>query len=318
MSAATTIRAFFDHIARGLEDQAIIWPTDSDLWKLVDAAGDETLENAIKGTQLSLLDADLQRGGRWAGTEKVAVIQCWEAYFAALGYTTVVKLQGYLAAMGLRLSQRAAVAYGEGAGGTLAALYVGPQGVLPADGADPSDAGLWRFGTLDADATTWTAGDGETLPSTVGPAAAVAINLGSSQTAGGTFRCYGYTAPTAYKDIALSLSGATQYTQTVLGEKAIASAAAAGQAVVPVGTTAPFTAGEYVLVRTDDDTQELAQIDSIQANTSLTMRANLVNSYATGVVRPQFGKVAYQSGASGAGDVAVYARPDRTLAYWTP
>jgi hypothetical protein len=122
---------------------------------------------------------------------------------------------------------------------------------------------------------------------------------------------------TATKDITVALAGNTQYQQSFLGAQAIgAAAAAAGQKVIPVAATAQFAAGEYVLIRHDDGTQEIGLIASIQTNTSVTVTTNLVNSFVENdLVIPLFTNVAFKSGTLGDGKkIDFWAYPDRIIA----
>lgn len=60
--------------------------------------------------------------------------------------------------------------------------------------------------------------------------------------------------------------------------------AAAGQPIVPVASTQAFVVGQPVFIGDPDGVFESKVIDSIQAGVSLTMTANLVNTYPAGKI----------------------------------
>ena len=110
----------------------------------------------------------------------------------------------------------------------------------------------------------------------------------------------------------------------VIGAQAVGSEAASGQKVVAVAATGQFKAGQKVLLTEWTGAapsevwvqQEVATIDTIQANTSLTMLANLKHTYSTAAfVYPlAFGvSAASGSGGSASDRVYFYPAPDRRL-----
>ncbi len=322
MSAYAQILAVLDRAAKVRQNALANASGGSNFWALVDAAGDETFENRVKGSDITAVDTELASGAYWSTTGLRKLFSHLESYFIDdLGYAkagTTPAMAAYLAAVGgARVPYHAAEclydALTTGSTGIrLPAVRVFPKGTRPADGGNPGSAGMHLLGTFTATAT-FAAGDGA-LPATVGPAGILAINMSAAQSVGGTFRCTNYVAAT-YKDLALSLSGADQYTQTILGEEAVASAVTAGDLAVQVASTAAFTAGEYVLVYEDDATQELMLVDSLGTGpTRLVTTTALKNAYTTSaVVIPLFRSVTFQSGGSGTGDVRLYALPDRTI-----
>lgn len=314
MSVQTTILGLLDRVARGREAQRAAFTGGTDFWDRVDAAADETYENRVKGASITAIDAALPLGGGWGTSTLKKLFTLHDEYFGTdLGLSGTARLETWLASVGRRVGVSAAVAHEEAMGVALGAAVVGPPGVRPADEATPTGSGMHLWGTLAAGGPTWSAGDGA-LASTVGPGGALAINLGAAQTVGATFRCTWGTGGSDYKDLALSLSMAAQYTQTILGAEDVASGAAAGQADVAVAATAAFAAGMQVLIWESDALQQVATVLSLVTDTSLTMTADLVETFTTdAVVIPLWRSVAYQSGATGSGDVAVYALPDRTL-----
>ena len=320
MSAAgvrTSVLAEFDTAAALREaQQALVPAVDGDgkgwLWLGVDGADDQDYENARKGSRATAADVALLSGPQWASPELKATLNDLEAYCSdVLGITGAYpRVGGYLASIGSRVSDRAAENIFEALGNRLPATAVFPKGVLPADGADPSAAGLHKFGRYASSALT--AADGA-LPATIGASGIVAINLGATQTVAATFTATRADGTTV--DLALSLSTAAQYTQTRLGAQAVNTSAAAGQKTIPLAATAQFKAGEYALVWESDANSEVILVASIAANTSVAATSNLVHSYTgAAVVIPFFRSVVYKNGGSGSGNVDLFALPDRTIA----
>jgi len=307
MAALSAIIGQLDRMAAGRQAARANYATGTDFWDRVDAAADETYENAVKGAEITALDTELAAGGvtcngyaRWWTLHNL--------YARELGYSD---LGAYLAVMGLRVPWEASEQSYDSGNGRLTATRVFPKGTLVANEAAPTNAGMHLLGTYLAGAIA--AGDGA-LPTTVGPAALLAINLGAAATVGATFTCTNWVAATT-KSIALSLSGAAQYTQTVLGEQALASGVSAGDIGLPVSSTAAFTAGEYVLVWESDSLQEVCLVTTLGTGPTRLVVPAIQNAYTTSAkVWPLFRSVAYGSGASGSGSVALYARPDRIIA----
>lgn len=313
MAVPATILGILDRVAAGREAQRGGFASGDDFWTRVDAADDETYENRVKGSSITAIDTALPLGGGWGTTTLKKLFTLHDEYINTdLGLTTSPRLGAWLAAQGWRIGYYAALAHEEAMQAALAAAQVFAPGVRPADEADPSSSGMHLFGTYASAAITEVDG---AVPAAIGPAGILAVNLSGSQTVGATFRCTWGTGASDYKDLALSLSTAAQYTQTILGEEALDDAAAADQAVVPLGATAAFVAGMQALIWESDDLQEVGTIESVQTDTSITLTASLVHSFtAAAVAIPLFRSVAYQSGASGSGSVRLYALPDRTVA----
>lgn len=312
MSAFRQIILALDRIAKGRENAATAFSGGTDFWQLADDAGDELYENTVKGADLTQMDTELQSVRFDAGYRRTW-FTLHENYFSALGYSSSPLLQAYLDAVGRnRIPYEANEALYEARSVRLSPQFVFPKGTLVADGEDPSTSGMHKFGRFTATGT-WTAADGA-LSSYVVGAAVVAINLSASQTVGATFRCYCQDGE-AYKDIALSLTGASQYTQTVLGAQAVASQAAAGQDKVQVSSTADFTVGDWVLLWESDELQEIAQVKALLTSpTRLQFENNLLQTFSTSAyVWPLFTRAEYLSGGSGSGSVDLFARPDRII-----
>jgi hypothetical protein len=305
MAALSAIIGQLDRMAKGRQSAMANYASGTDFWDRVDAAADETYENAVKGTDMTALDTALAAGAvtctgyaRWWTLHNV--------YAKALGYAD---FGAYLTAMGIRIPYEANELAFESGYGRLTPASVFPKGTMVASEASPTSAGLHLLGVYAGAALTSVTA----LPTTVGPAAVMAVNMGSSATVGGTFTLTNWVASTT-KDIALSLSSAAQYTQTVLGEAALAAGVSAGDLGLPVASTAAFTAGEWVLV-VEGSTQEVCLVTSLGTGPTRLVVPALKNAYTTSAkVRPLFRSVAYKNGASGSGTVNFYAMPDRTIA----
>lgn len=309
MSVATQVRLVVDRVAKGVETSLASYNGGTDFWTLVDAAQDETFENTVKGSDLTAVDARVLEGMSWSDNVMKKMFQALDAYAVTQGK---VSFTAWLATtLALRISKRAANAYYQATGKTPTPGYTFPQGVLVAGGADPTGAGMHTFGTYESGAISGTEG---ALPATEGPAAIMAVNLGAAATVGASFTCTNFNA-TSTKSIALSLSGATQYTQTILGQQALAAGVSAGDTGLQVSSTAAFTPGEYAIVWESDALQEVVLISSLATGPTRLVVPALKNAYTTAAkVWPLFSNVVYGSGASGSGQVALYARPDRIVA----
>jgi hypothetical protein len=319
MSANSAMKLCLDRIAKGRQNSLANYATGDDFWAKVDAAADETYENVVKGVDMTAVDAALAAGTSWSTSALRAFFTLHDTYVRDLGYAAAngaPALAAYLAAVGgWRVPYLATESAFEAQNLRLPAAQVFPKGTLVANEADPSSSGMHLFGTLTGP-STWAAVDGA-LPTTVGPCAILAVGMAATQTVGATFRCTNYVAATT-KDIALSLSTAAQYTQTVLGQTTVAAGAAAGATSVQVAATTNFTAGEYALIWESDALQEVILLGAHGTGpTRLTVAGSgtLKNTYTTAaVVYPLFRSAAYQGSGSGTEAVNVYAMPDRAIA----
>ncbi|MEN6370936.1 MAG: hypothetical protein ABFD64_02900 [Armatimonadota bacterium] len=318
-TVAAAIQGAFDRIAKLRQDAGAIAATGTRLWKRVDDTDDETFENRMDGDNLTAADAALVAMSFWANAKLKTTFEDLTKYFRIDLALASPYWEKYLATIGWRVPYGAAEALFEamGANYRLSSQYVFPRGTLVADAADPTSAGLHKFGRITGTtgASTYASVDGA-LPATVKGAPILAIN--DEATPGLTNLIVTATNQAgATKDLTVT-TGNTQYTQEVLGQQLIAAAgAAAGQKVVPVPATAAFAVGEYILiVKSDFSIVEVALIASIQANASLTVTTNLINTFAQNdLVWPMFTNLTIKSGTAGNGKhISFYARPDRIIA----
>jgi len=294
-------------MAAGRQASLATWAAGGGVFRQrLDDAADFTYEDIVLGADITALDASLA-AGRVTNSYFARWFTLHNAYAVTLGYAS---LGAYLIAKGIRVPYEANELCSDSTSARLTPASVFPKGTLPANEADPSSAGMHLLGVFAGAALTSVTA----LPTTVGPAAIMAVNMGSAATVGGTFTCTNWVAATT-KDIALSLSGANQYTQTILGQQALAAGVSVGDVGLQVSSTAAFTAGEWVLVWESDALQQVCLVSSLGTGPTRLVVPALVNAFTTdAIVIPLYRSVAYKSGASGSGTVNLYARPDRIIA----
>lgn len=321
MSAITAIQGIVDRVAKGRQNGQANFATGDDFWTRVDAAADETFENRVKGSDITDLDAALAAGQVWDSTKLRKLISLLNSYLAVdLGTSGPDYLDNYLASLGgWRVPYEAGEAIVEavGTGGRLPACRVFPKGTWAANIDGNATAGLHRFGSSlrATGAWTWTEDEGALPITTIAPVFVAAHIVGGTPPSACVV--HGINQSDAEKAVTLTETFAAD-AQFVVGEQNIAAEAAAGQKVVTVAVTGQFTDEEWVLlISADLATAELCQVDSIVTNTSLTMKSNLLNTFAnTGHVWPLF-KDAHINGVTGGTNddtMELYARPDRAIA----
>jgi len=295
------------------------YATGNDFWTKIDAAADETFENRVKGSDMTALDTALAAGAVWSTPALKKLYELLNSYYQNDLSLSSPLLDAYLATVGWRVPYEAAAAYYEAIGRRLSEEYVFAVGTKPVEtvagimDATPVGTGLHLIGTWDPTAT-WTAGTA--LSNCYSPLAIVSMVA----TPGGSGHQLTATLQDATtKDIAFT-PHATQYGYVFLGSQAIGAAgAAAAQKVVPVAATAQFKAAEWVLlvdIGTYFSFVEVAQIDSIVTNTSLTMESNLINTYTENdLVLPLFVDATRKAGTiASEKQLKVYGYPDRLIA----
>jgi hypothetical protein len=318
MAVAAQIKAALDRLAKGRQNSQANFATGTDFWALVDAAADETYENRVKGTDMTALDAALASGAVWS---TVSLKKWFESHNSYMNFDLGLAhpyFDSYLATVGWRVPWEAAEAHYEALNLRISPQFVFPKGTRPADGADPAASGMHKFGRLTgtAGAPTWAAVDGALSTSMKGAPILITNEDADASVTDLVMRCTLQDGTT--KDITVALAAATQHAQTLVGAQAIGAAgAAAGQKVVPVAATTQFKASEWVLiVKADFSVQEVAQIDSLVAATSITVKSNLINSWVEDdLVLPMFTSVTHQSGTvANTKKLGFWAYPDRIIA----
>lgn len=328
MSAETALYGVFGRFAKIRQNWQAAGATGTDFWTRVDAAGDETFENRLKGQDLTDLDTAIENGSFGGTTYIRNVLSRATAYLSypttgsepGLGYTSD-PWNTYLAATGQRVPYEFAEIYYDCYGIRLDPENVFPKGTWAADIGDNASAGLHDFGEVLNTTGTWafTADDGALdTDRTVGAAIIAVSNVGVTGNVTMTITCTNQTGDGV--DITLTDQAFSADSQIVLGQESLTSTADAAQKVVAVAATGQFTDEEWVLLRDSDGVTERAQIDSIVTNTSLTMKDNLIHSFTTGksaTVWPLFTDVESIDTASGGlttEAIQLYARPDWAIA----
>ncbi len=319
MSVESAIKLQVDRMAKGRQTAQAAFATGDDFWTKVDAAGDETYENRVKGSDITALDAALAASAVWSTTALAKWFALHQAYLQTdLGLSSPY-LASYLLTKGWRVPFEAAESLAEalGSANRLAAQWVFPKGTRVATLSDPSSAGMHHFGywTGTGATDTWTSVDGALSAYVKG---AVVMLVSREATPGGTSPVALATLQDATtKQIAFTPS-ASQYGQVLLGAGAVGvGGAASGQKDVLVKTSvAQFKAAEWLMLsKADYSVQEVVQIDSLVTLT-LTMKTNLINSWLENdLVLPMFTNAARYSGSITSGKhIDAYAFPDRIIA----
>lgn len=310
MSAAsvkTALTSIMDRLACGVENSKSIWyGQGTKFWSIVDASGDETFENTVKGTELTALDTDLSNARIGSMSVFSDVFKYIDNYLTnTYGSDSIPALKDYLDDVGIRVPYEFALNYKASRGSNyyFPTKYVFPKGIRPDDESSPANSGMHKFTSISG--TTETVEDGELDTTIVNAAVILAIGTADAA-ASGTF--LGELVDGTTKSISASLTN--QYEQQMLGEVDITSITA-GSADVTVDSASLFKANEYILIYESDDLQEVAKISSINGSV-LTLDRNIYNTYtAAAHIYPMFVNVSYDS--LGVGDIDLFAFPDRQV-----
>lgn len=316
-SVEKALQGVFDRLAYQRGAFAQVGSGGADLWERIDAADDETFENRVKGQNAT--DADAALADPHLGELRAVrtFIQDINAYFVAdLG---LAGLDAYLTAQRWRIDQRAAALYAEVVGMPLSAANVHPPGDAGASCPGLTLGALLQGGPLV---------DGAAVDqSKAGPGVVVArvTAIGTADwTVTTTLKRADASEEAVEQVVKGSDNGGAVGDAYLLGAQAVSAPAAAGQKVVAVAATAQFAVGQQVLLvewtgsPPDENfiACEVAEIDTISEDTSLTMVAELLHAYSTGAyVCPLWVDVSAAAGSGGTtGDALVYvAGADRRL-----
>ena len=314
----TAVMGLADRLAylRGCASQIAAGGTD--LWTLVDDTDDEDFENRVVGSDLTAADTALEDVPLGEIQRLRTIIAHLDTYCRT--DVGVAGFDAYLTARRWRVPARFASLWYEATGVRLTATNVHPT-------ADAGTAcpGL-ALGTL-ARGGALASGLSEAGSDLYGPGPVVArVTAVGAADWTLTVTCKREDASTEdIEQVILGTNNAGAAGDTyVLGAEAVGSQAAAGQADVLVAATAQFAAEQKVLLIewTGDAPDEVwaqaevATIDSVSENTSLTLKANLLHTYSTAaLVYPLFDYVTAATGSGGtAGDgVALVMGADRRL-----
>lgn len=312
----TTLMGLFDRWAYQKSACRAAAVGGSDTWTRVDAAADETFENRVKGSDLTALDNAIETMKLGQLTDLRAVLGDIQTY--CVTDLALSGLDAYLTAKRWRVDAKFAALWTEAARSALSAANIGGD----ADAGSSAPGTL--LGTLVRGGSIASAADISTSYSPSPIMGRVTAIDSSDWTVTATLKLADATTKSvAQLVLGTGNSGAVGDTY-VFGAQALSGGAASGQNVLPVAATAQFKAAQQVLVTqwsgsAPDEVwleQEIATIDSIAENTSITVLSNLLHTYTTDAfVYPLYRGVTAASGTGGtAGDgIAFYPAPDRRL-----
>ena len=313
-SVEVALMGIFDRWAYERNAAKVAAEGGTDVWTRVDAAGDETFENRVKGSQCTLLDDAFQYMpmGQW--TTMASVLSDIVDYIVHdEGYTGV---SAYLTAKRWRLDRYAGAMFRDRYG----------QAVLSvANVPEYGDAGVAAYGydyggLVQGGALTGGADNDPAYAPNVPFARVIAKGANTWN-----ITCTVVLWDNTNKAIALAVPGSAPVGTTyVVGVQAINAPVAAGQKVVTMAATGQFKVGQAVLITEWTGAapnevwvaQEIGTVGSVQTNVSLTMVDNLLHDYtAAGFVYPTVKGVVSASGTGGtAGDEVTFrAGVDRRL-----
>lgn len=331
MVTDSTLQGWCGRLAKIRQTYLAAATSGTTFWARVDGDGDATFENRVKGQEMTNLDALFASAKIGNHPTVSAAFSALTRYFTnattssepGLGYSGD-GFGDYLTARAFRVPYEFAECYYERNAQRLSTQHVFPKGTWAANIGDNATAGLHDFGSYTRGASTWpgtpTGSDGALDDDIMAGAAIIVVSdAGVTGTFTGTFTCLLQDATTT-KNVTLTSATLSADTQSILGEQAVGAAgAASGQKVVPCVATSQFTAGDWVLLF-EGSVYEMAQVDSISENTSLTMESNLVNTFtSSGKIWPLFldvtalGSVTASSATENQA-IQIYARPDRAIA----
>jgi len=320
MAVALQLRKYYDNIAK--KRQAVQEALDGSvrLVTIADAAEDETFEHRVDVTALTNADDAIEASAVFRDSVVKNAITLPNDYFRVDLDLASPVLAAYLASVGYRIAWEANEAAFESSGLRVASHLVFPKGTMVADDAQPTTAGMHRFGRLTgmAGASTYAAVDGvlDTAKIIAAPVLAVAALADPGGPPTMTFVLQDATT----KNIAVPLaSDAVQWKHGVVGKQAIVSV---DGATFTLAATAQFKGGEYVLLweNVDGNTsiREVAQVKTVLGTPTFTveMESTPVNTFtAAGFVIPMFTRPsAFVSGnLTNNKLVDFYALPDRII-----
>lgn len=312
----TTLMGLFDRWAYQKSACRAAAVGGSDTWTRVDAAADETFENRVKGSDLTALDNAIETMKLGQLTDLRGVLGDIQTYCTQdLGLSG---LDAYLTAKRWRVDAKFAALWTEAARSALSAANI--HGDADAGASAPGTL----LGTLTRGGSIASAADISTSYGVSAIRGRVTAIGASDWTVTATLKLDDASTKSVAATVLGTGNGGAVADTYVFGSQALSGGAASGQKVIPVAATAQFKAAQQVLVTqwsgsAPDEVwleQEIATIDSISENTSLTVLSNLLHTYTTDAfVYPLYRGVTAASGTGGtAGDgIAFYPAPDRRL-----
>jgi hypothetical protein len=309
MSVEVQIREQIDHL--GAYKAALVTAIEGrdDIWDMVDAADDQSYENRVKGSAITVLNTKLNT------VDIGSLINEWarlhNEYFAIdAGITDVNTLRLAVAYYRWRVPQ-----YFNDL--LIGALGTG-NGVPVANVFPREDLSLGTWTSSGSSAGTFTDGDSlETDKASEGIVQTVVTSeIGSGAALGLSITCKRSDDTTVVVTQSITASTAVG-TKTKLGGQALTAAITGGSSTsVTMAATGQFKAGTKALL-VEGDLTELVEIASISTNTSVTFTAAAKNSFTTsGKLFPLFKDVTLITATTGtaADAVSLSFAPDRDLA----
>lgn len=299
-AAESSVQGQVDRWAK-IKQQYIV-TTGTDFWSRVDATGDETYENRVKGSTITTLDTSVEDGDLGHNSKYKNWLTLHHTYLVTdLGYTG---FDTWLTAMKWRVPEEFADMYYEWQTSRLTAANICPSS-------------LTDFGQYVHDTTTFTSDS--TTPATTGRGGikAVVVVKGAS-TLVLKVRANYDDASTSIQtgDMNLSVTGSSPVgTEFPIGEQALTGNTSIGATSIPLAATAQFKANRQVLVY-DTAAQEVATVSSI-LGASISVSSGLRHAYTTAAsakVRPLFDgiqSVVLSSGGNAGDIIDFFVDPDR-------
>lgn len=272
----TAIMKFFDRFAKIKEGYVgVVAASDNSFWDIIDASEDETFENRVKGSDVTVLDTKFTGAtiGSFCGT----VLNEFRTYFTKdLGYTSP-GWAGYLAAKHRRVPEYFADVYYEVYASRLTARYIAAS-----QEKTGNILGTLAIGGTGANLTYLSTNLGNTR---LGAVVTTLIGSGTNMTIDFTAR--NTAAETAaYTSFAVTQASAAG-TVFPIGAVTPTNYTHGATTVITMGSTTGFKASGYALVvnstyaaETPATIMEYVPITAVTADTSITV--SLLTHTATG------------------------------------
>jgi len=312
----TTIQGIADRLAYQKAACRAVAVGGTGFWTRTDAAADETFENRCNNANATAADSAITAFNIGHLTGIRGLLTDLQTYCVTdLGLTG---LDAYLTAKRWRVDAKFAALWVEAAKAALSVANI--AGDADAGAAAPGTC----LGTLTRGGAIASAADISTSYS-ASPILGRVTTIGSADwTVTITAKLQDATTKSVAQVVLGTGNGGAVGNTYVFGAQALSGGAASGQKVIPVAATAQFKAAQQVLVTqwsgaAPDEVwleQEIATIDSITENTSITVLSNLLHTYTTDAfVYPLYRGVTAASGSGGTASdaIAFYPAPDRRL-----
>lgn len=284
----TTIQGIAGRIAALCQLYAVDGLTGTSYWTRVDAAADETFENRLKGTVASEFDERIRRA-EFAANSASGFFQKLRQYFT--DDLSLAGISAYLTAQRWRVPQEFAEWWYQQMREGITAANIIPR-------EDPDRCGTMTHGSAfvaGTDFATMTRGHPNTTDEIAGLIEAtvpVGTTIGVSAWALDITVDYEAAAAAATYDVVnLAITnGAVAGTKFQIGAQLLSGNEDAAQTILGVAATGQFSVGGRILVY-DDSSHEVATVESIVENVSVTVTSGLLHSYTTAAnaaIQPMF------------------------------